>query len=192
MLKHLPSPKTYFILYFKTLYSILLNPEKHLDPSLKEKWLTKYLLFFSTNIILLSIQRVLLELIIFRKINLLFLGALETILLIFLTNLLLFITCWILYFIAQFLGGRANFILTFKTIVYATTPLIFIYLPIIKVFIITLVIYRLIFLFSKIQRYGIIKATINIVIPCLIIIIILLSFGMLSFLFMEKVSLLKK
>lgn len=174
---HLPlSPKNYLSL----IKNSFVKPKSYIAytsqySKTKDQWV-----FFIMNIVVGLALETIIALVYYQTPTVIFQSITEIALFIPVASLFLIITTLILHSIAKALKGQGDFRTSLQAVSFSTTPLIFYWIPYVRIISFPLIIFFLILEFRNLHHYSTNKAIANILIPSLILALMAFLLGVTS------------
>lgn len=168
------------ILTYKWLViNSFLHPKEFAKVVSKNKDFLSGLCFGLVNIILWTLIKILITLYPFKthaSLSFIFIDSLIRISILF---IIIFFSSLFIFLLSKLLKGTGGFLISLKSIFFATTPLIFFGINILQPLLFLWVIVLLILVFKRTQKYSYLSAAVNIVTPAFFLLLILSSSGLL-------------
>lgn len=158
-------------LYFKLIRASFTHPKEYLS-SVKNYTSTKdALAFFIINITLGALIKAAGDIFYYQNPVGIFLSITEISIFIPVACLGLIMISTPLHLIAKVLSGKGDFKVSIKSVCYSTSPLIFLWVPVVAPLVLIYIIYLMISNFHQNHFYTINKSIVNILIPFLLVLI---------------------
>lgn len=163
-------------IYISLLKNCFIHPKLFLQDMVHFSFKQALILFIINAVLGLSL-RTIISVFYFQNWIVLLISITEIILSLPILLLLLFLLTLFLYLLAKVLQGQADFKTSLKVICFSAFPLVLFSLPFILPILIIYTLYYLIFSFHKVHNYSLIRASINILVPFLIVALFIFMLG---------------
>lgn len=167
--------------YLNLTFLSFKNPYRFSQITNKDTYYKNALIFYLINFSIGLILKALIDMIYYQKIVIIFLHLTEIIIILPLSIFGVLFLAFALHILAKILKGNAKFTASFRAILYASSPLIFYSIPIVNALSLAWIIVLLIFNFRKAHDYSKLKASLNILIPFLILVLLGSLLGLYTF-----------